>query len=390
MKRILLALSMVLFASAAQAVDNPLTCTGASCKVVLAPRTSGGTATTVMTASTSAVTVAAGVNVGLGTSSPNNYAGYANLAINGSTGGNIDYMAGGVLQAELAATTGSMTMATNTAIPLIFQTNNSEAMRILSGGKVGIGMTAPLMPLTVRNTSAGPATSGTTPNGMFRIDSGNNSNVMDMGDYGTAPFGSWIQVTDRTNLASTYPLTLQPNGGSVGIGSANPSYTLDVNGYARASSGLIGSGTSASACAGCIGEVLTASVLQQSETGYATGTVANITTITLTAGDWDVRGNCHYDGAAGGQTLTYLLCAVSTTSATEPSYSLTAGAPFGSQYTGIYRPYTAVADIAHDINIPSYQVLVANGSTQQLWLVEQVNSSSTAYYSGYLQARRMH
>jgi hypothetical protein len=55
---------------------------------------------------------------------------------------------------------------------------------------------------------------------------------------GSSPFSGWIQETDVTNLAASYPLALNPNGGNVGIGTASPSQKLEVNGYIRADSGL--------------------------------------------------------------------------------------------------------------------------------------------------------
>jgi hypothetical protein len=44
---------------------------------------------------------------------------------------------------------------------------------------------------------------------------------------------SYLQASNGGNLASTSPIVLNPNGGSVGIGNTSPQATLDVSGYGR-------------------------------------------------------------------------------------------------------------------------------------------------------------
>jgi hypothetical protein len=56
-------------------------------------------------------------------------------------------------------------------------------------------------------------------------------------DMGTAGPYSWIQVVDRTNLATNYNLVLQPNGGNVGVGVTpsawvSSSKAIDMAGWA--------------------------------------------------------------------------------------------------------------------------------------------------------------
>lgn len=115
--------------------------------------------------------------------------------------------------------------------PLLFSTNNSERMRILANGNVGIGTTTPLMKLHVTGTNAQPASSGTTSNATFRVD-GNTNHALDMGTFTNSPFGSYIQSVDKTNLANNLPLNLNPVAGNVGIGTNNPQSKLEVKGSA--------------------------------------------------------------------------------------------------------------------------------------------------------------
>ena len=97
-------------------------------------------------------------------------------------------------------------------------------------GRLGIGITTPTQKLQVKGTTEGlPSTSGTTQtNGIFRLGSTQSNAILDVGE--NASGGVWLQSTDQTNLASNYPILLNPNGGNVGIGTATPNENLVVKG----------------------------------------------------------------------------------------------------------------------------------------------------------------
>jgi hypothetical protein len=98
-----------------------------------------------------------------------------------------------------------------------------------NSGNIGIGTTAPSSILqTVANISGAlPAISGTSQTGAeFRMSSGGGATL----DFGTKSDGlQWIQATNVSDLSLKYPLTFNPNGGNVGIGTTNPSAILDVS-----------------------------------------------------------------------------------------------------------------------------------------------------------------
>lgn len=109
-------------------------------------------------------------------------------------------------------------------------TTGSTALFVGDGGLVGIGTTDPKGPIHSYTGRLGfPDSSGSgTSNVVARIQSG--SICLDFGSIGgTNPF--WIQNHLNTAWNTTYPILLNPNGGSVGIGTTNPSsYTLQVSG----------------------------------------------------------------------------------------------------------------------------------------------------------------
>lgn len=128
-------------------------------------------------------------------------------------------------------------------------------------------------------------------------------------------------------------------------GSAN--FIMKTDGAANLSlangSQIAGTATNDNASAGNIGELITSNIPQASAVSFSATTSTNITSISLTPGDWDVWGNINYV-SLGGATPSQLYAWTSSTSATPPdasvynsiSYSLTtvAGTP-----TGLSAPY---------------------------------------------------
>lgn len=101
---------------------------------------------------------------------------------------------------------------------------------LLVAGKVGIGITSPLLKLQVDAAPGNPATTGTTQNGIFRISNSTDNAVLDFG-MRAAGAGAWLQSTDETSLAANYPLLLNPNGANVGINNLSADTNLQVVGH---------------------------------------------------------------------------------------------------------------------------------------------------------------
>ncbi len=100
-----------------------------------------------------------------------------------------------------------------------------------AGGNVGINSVNPTANLTIRSGKNGwPNTSGDTSSASaagLRLF-GSDNVMLDSGVNSSR--GAWLQTTDQTNMATTYPLILNPNGGNVGVGTTSPSHALTVGG----------------------------------------------------------------------------------------------------------------------------------------------------------------
>jgi hypothetical protein len=191
-----------------------------------------------------------GGNVGIGTTSPGNklsilngvsgsfvqlgstIADVANTEV-GRISGNtysVDDPAKSLAEIDLLTGThgylGAISFRTNGSDSTVFRA--TERMRITESGNVGIGTTAPGVNLDVEGNSGGPATSGTTQTGVFRIGTGSVGNSIDFGQISAGPYSMWIQGTHPADLSVLIPLALNPNGGKVGIGTTNPGAMLQV------------------------------------------------------------------------------------------------------------------------------------------------------------------
>jgi len=146
-----------------------------------------------------------------------------------NTGGDARMGVEGTVTGQLA--TGSLAYAAifgnAGAAATQFSTSNLARMTIATGGNVGIGTTAPALLFHAHGTIGGPASSGTAQTGIARFSQSGGTAVLDMGSDSVSA-AAWFQNTDSANLALTYPIALNPNGGNVGIGTATPGARIDI------------------------------------------------------------------------------------------------------------------------------------------------------------------
>jgi len=113
---------------------------------------------------------------------------------------------------------------------------SNSSLSVSDNGNVGIGTTLPSQKLTVDTKQGGsnagvPVNVGNAQKGIMRLQVDGNSwgEVLDFG-MNVLPSYAWLQATNRGNLSVNYNLSLNPNGGNVGIGTTTPSSKLTVAG----------------------------------------------------------------------------------------------------------------------------------------------------------------
>jgi len=111
----------------------------------------------------------------------------------------------------------------------------AEKMRITSAGYVGIGATTPSSKLTVWGPASAPSLTHQDA-AIFTYGASGGVDLA-MGYNSAGPYGPWLQARHNTNDATAFPISLNPSGGNVGIGTLNPTYTLTVAGTAWVTSG---------------------------------------------------------------------------------------------------------------------------------------------------------
>lgn len=140
---------------------------------------------------------------------------------------------------------------------------------------------------------------------------------------------------------------------------------------------LSGGGTSTNddAAAGKIGEAVSSSVALGSAVALTTVTAANVTSISLTAGDWDVSSNIAFTGSA--TAVVYAGGGVNTTSATLPTE--------GTRMNWLGR--SGALPVDPSFAVPRVRVSIA--ATTTVYLVAQASfTGGTCSAYGTLFARR--
>ena len=145
--------------------------------------------------------------------------------------------------------------------------------------------------------------------------------------------------------------------------------------------GIKGTAAADSAQAGSIGEVITATVATASAVALTSVTSSNVTSISLTAGDWDVWG-CVCFTLASTTTMGYLSGGINTTSATLPLNN-----------AGVVTLAGAGVNVAIDVTVDSVltvmPIRINVSTTTTIYLIARAKfGTSTCKAYGTIYARR--
>jgi hypothetical protein len=144
------------------------------------------------------------------------------------------------------------------------------------------------------------------------------------------------------------------------------------------SNGITGSNTNDSAAAGVIGETITATLAHSVATALVANTAKNILSISLSAGDWDVRGNINFNANMPANGASQSTAAISTTSLAQTDNGFLA-------YGILANPGGTTIPMGAAVGLPPRRISLLTTTT--IYLVG--NSSVAGTGDGYIEARRM-
>ena len=187
-----------------RATTDTLTNKTLTTPVISSLSSASATALTLQSAGTTAVTVDTSQNVGIGTTSPSAFGG-TNLQVQNSTLASILWGNGTITGQLLCSSGAEVTVGSRSNHPLRFGTNDTERMRITSGGSLFVG-----------KTTAGTATTG------LEMEGGGGALLITRN--GSVPFivnrgtddGELIQFRQADNVEGTISVsgtTVSYNGG---------------------------------------------------------------------------------------------------------------------------------------------------------------------------------
>lgn len=187
-------------------------------------------------------------------------------------------------------------------------------------------------------------------------------------------FATTGQVSAEKVIASTNTTT----GSLLSKGGLGVSGNANIGGSLKTSEtlGIIGTSTNNNASAGSVGERIASAIAVGSAVSLSNGVAANVTSISLTAGDWEVSGNVNFAPTAA--TGTNALAGISSTSATIPTDGT-------EVYDGLQ--FTGTSEL-NSITLPAKRILLAATTTVYLIGKTAFSGGSVAGF-GSISARRV-
>jgi hypothetical protein len=141
----------------------------------------------------------------------------------------------------------------------------------------------------------------------------------------------------------------------------------------------VGTATNDNAAAGNVGQIISSAIASTAAIAIAAGTVTNITSLSLTAGDWDVRGtySCYITSMAAG-VVAQLSAGIGSTSATinDDGYQT---------YAASSNSAAGTTTIYNSCQMPPRRISLSAAAT--IYLCGKSNVAGNGF--GYIEARRV-
>ena len=172
------------------------------------------------------------------------------------------------------------------------------------------------------------------------------------------------------------------------VGNNSPTLISPALGSATATSltfgngnpGIVGINGSNLAQAGSVGQIVSSNISSGSAVSITTDIIQNMTSISLTAGDWDLYGNLVFNG--GATTIVKKLSGwISSTSATAPDDSLIASYSYGTTGVAVF------AQAPVGFSSPAINLQLAATTTIYISVLATFTTSTCTTY-GLIFARR--
>lgn len=171
-------------------------------------------------------------------------------------------------------------------------------------------------------------------------------------------------------------------------GTTSPTFTTPNLGAATATSiafsstsEIIGTTTNNNAAAGSVGEFISATIASGSAVAVTSNTALDITSVSLTAGDWDVWGVIYYKPDVGTQvSVVYSSCST-TTASVDTTVGRFANQTYGNQVVQTYDPQTTII-------CPTSRFSLSGTTTVYLVGLSVFTISTMTAYGGIFARRR--